>query len=106
MSTEVLTAIISAVTTLIVSIGTWNISMRQYRVKNMDMVDKAIADVKDSVTATNAQVQEHLSIIDLKIETLSERVEKHNQVLERLQQLQTDVQINAKEIEHLRERMA
>lgn len=106
MSTEVLTAIISAVTTLIVSIGTWHISMKQYRVKNMDMVDKAIADVKDSVTATNAQVQEHLSIIDLKIETLSERVEKHNQVLERLQQLQTDVQINAKEIEHLRERMA
>ena len=79
MSNEVLTAIISAITTLMVSIGTWHVSMRQYRAKNEEMVDRAISDIKDSVTKNHADTKEHLALIDLKIETLSNRVEKHNQ---------------------------
>ena len=74
MSAEIATAIISAVTTLLVSLGTWHVSMRQYRLKNGEMVTKAIDEVKDTVTSNNADIQQHLALIDLKIETLSIRV--------------------------------
>lgn len=98
MSTEVLTAIISAVTTLLVSLGTWHISMRQYRVKNMDMVDKAISEVKDTVTANISDIQSHLAIIDLEIKTLSDRVEKHNGVIERTYKLEQESAVQAEQI--------
>lgn len=105
MTTEVLTALISAVTTLLVSMGTWNVTLRQYRAKNEDMVKKAISDVKDTVTQNNAEIQEHLSIIDLKVETLSNRVDKHNNLVERTYQLESDVKLNTSEINHLKERV-
>lgn len=98
MSSEVITAIISAVTTLIVSIGTWHISMKQYRAKNMDMVDKAISEVKDTVTANISDIQSHLAIIDLEIKTLSDRVEKHNGVIERTYKLEQESAVQAEQI--------
>lgn len=106
MSPEILTAIISAVTTLLVSIGTWHVSMRQYREKNEKMVDGAIDAIKDSVTSNNAQVQEHLAIIDLKIETLSDRVDKHNNLVERMYAVEKSAELNEQEIEHLKEKFA
>jgi len=98
VSTEVLTAIISAVTTLLVSIGTWHISMAQYRAKNMDMVDNAISEVKDTVTANISDIQSHLAVIDLEIKTLSDRVDKHNQVIERTNALEKDVAVQTEQI--------
>ncbi len=103
-SIEVIKTLITAFTTLLVSLGTWHVSMRQYRMKNETMVRDAIEDVKDTVTQTNADTQEHLAIIDLKIETLSERVEKHNQVIDRTRELEKTVAINSNDIEHLKER--
>lgn len=98
MSTEVVTAIISAVTTLLVSLGTWHISMKQYRLRNMDMVTKAIDEVKDTVTANNADIQQHLALIDLKIQTLSDRVDKHNGVIERTVQLEKESMLHTEQI--------
>lgn len=98
MSAEVITAIISAVTTLLVSLGTWHVTMRQYRLKNEGMVTKAIEDVKDTVTSNNADIQQHLAVIDLKIETLSNRVDKHNQVVERTTVLERDVAVQTEQI--------
>lgn len=98
MSAEVITAIISAVTTLLVSIGTWHVTMRQYRQKNSEMVTKAIDEVKDTVTANNADIQQHLAVIDLKIETLSTRVDKHNQVVDRTIALEKDVAVQTEQI--------
>ena len=98
MSSEVLTAIISAVTTLLVSLGTWHISMKQYRLRNMDMVTKAIDEVKDTVTANNADIQQHLAVIDLKIQTLSDRVEKHNGVVERTYKLEQELAVHTEQI--------
>lgn len=98
MSTEIITAIISAVTTLLVSIGTWHISMHQYRAKNISMVDNAISEVKDTVTANISDIQSHLAIIDLEIKTLSERVEKHNGVIERTYKLEQDSAVQAEQI--------
>ena len=98
MSTEVITAIITAITTLLVSLGTWHVSMRQYRLKNMDIVTKAIDEVKDTVTENNADIQQHLALIDLKIQTLSDRVEKHNGVVERTYKLEQDSAVHTEQI--------
>ena len=106
MSAEIVTAIISAVTTLFVSIGTWHVSMRQYRLKNSEMVTKAIDEVKDTVTSNNADIQQHLALIDLKIQTLSDRVEKHNGVIERTYKLEQDSAVQAEQIADIRARLA
>ena len=98
MSAEIVTAIISAVTTLLVSLGTWHVSMRQYRLKNSEMVTKAIDEVKDTVTANNADIQQHLAVIDLKIQTLSDRVEKHNGVVERTYKLEQETAVHTEQI--------
>ena len=98
MPAEVLTAIITAITTLLVSLGTWHVSMKQYRLKNMDIVTKAIDEVKDTVTANNADIQQHLAVIDLKIETLSNRVEKHNGVIERTYKLEQETAVHTEQI--------
>lgn len=106
MSAEVTTAIISAVTTLLVSIGTWHVSMRQYRLKNGEMVTKAIDEVKDTVTANNADIQQHLAVIDLKIETLSNRVEKHNGVIERTYKLEQETAVQTEQIKVVNHRLS
>lgn len=98
MSTEVATAIISAVTTLLVSIGTWNVTMRQHREKTQQDMNKALDEVKDTMTVSNANIQQHLSIIDLKIETLSNRVEKHNGVIERTYKLEQESAVHTEQI--------
>lgn len=106
MSAEIVTAIISAVTTLFVSLGTWHVSMRQYRLKSSEMVTKAIDEVKDTVTSNNADIQQHLALIDLKIQTLSDRVEKHNGVIERTYKLEQDSAVQAEQIADIRSRLA
>lgn len=98
MSTEVLTAIISAVTTLLVSIGTWHVTMRQHRIRTQQDMTKALDDVKNAMTASNADIQQHLSIIDLKIETLSDRVEKHNGLIERTYKLEQETAVHTEQI--------
>lgn len=104
-SIEITKTLITAGTTLLVSLGTWHVSMRQYREKNESMVKDAIEDVKDTVTKTNADMQEHLSILDLKMETLSERVYKHNQLIDRTYELEKNVTLNTSEINHIKERI-
>lgn len=102
-SIEFIKTLITAGTTLLVSLGTWHVSMRQYRLKQQETIDKAIDDVKDTVTRNHAETQEHLALLDLKIETLSDRVEKHNKVVERTYELEKSVAINTSEIKHIKE---
>lgn len=105
MTAEIVTAIISAVTTLFVSLGTWHVSMRQYRLKNSEMVTKAIDEVKDTVTSNNADIQQHLALIDLKIQTLSDRVEKHNGVIERTYKLEQESAVHTEQIKDVNHRI-
>jgi Zn-dependent metalloprotease len=98
MSTEVITALISGAVTLLVSIGTWHVSMKQHRIKTQAAMTEAIDDMKDTMTANNAEIQQHLAVIDLKIETLSDRVEKHNQVIDRTRVLEKDVAVHEEQI--------
>lgn len=101
-SPEIVTAIISAFVTLVVSVGTWHITMKQYRLKNMDMVEKAIDDVKDSMTANISQIQMHLVEMDMKIETLSDRTDKHNNLIDRMYAVEKKTDINERDIEELK----
>lgn len=112
MPVEVITAIISAITTMLVSIGTWHVTMRQHRAKTQEdingaitAISKEVLSVKDDVTQVNSTVQQHLSIIDLKIDTLSERVDKHNNVIERTYALEKEVALSTERIHELQERV-
>lgn len=105
MSPEIITAIITGVTTLLVSLGTWHVTMKQYRLKNMDIVVKAVDEVKDTFTATVADMQNHLSIIDYEIKTLSERVDKHNNLIERTYDLEKRTDLQDKDIAYIKEKL-
>lgn len=106
MSTEVITAIISAVTTLIVSIGTWQVANRDSRRKSEEAMRNMLDEHKDEITQTVSSIQEHISIIDLKIETLSDRVDKHNNLVDRMYRVENRTDLQDKDIEHLKEKIS
>lgn len=110
MPTEIITALISGCTTLLVSIGTWHFSARKdrekqredikaelikYHEKNRDEIqdirDKDLRELRDDVANMGANLQSRIALIEMsmnhtseKITELSARVEKHNGVLERV----------------------
>lgn len=92
MSPEVLCALISGAVTLLVSIGTWHVTAKKDRTENKQLILKNIEDLKDDISAVNATVQQQIAVIDVKIETLSQRVEKHNNVIERTYKLEQAVE--------------
>ncbi len=117
MPTEVITALISAGVTLFVSIGSWHISNRTTRKQDQEklkaMLDehkedtrKQIDSLKDEITDFNSQVQVHLAELDMAIKTLSDRVEKHNNLIDRTYKLESEVRMNTNEINHLKERIS
>ena len=92
MDTAVVCAIISGAVTLLVSIGTWHVTAKKDRAENKELILKNIDDLKDDITGVNATIQQQIAVIDVKIETLSQRVEKHNQVIERTYKLEQAVE--------------
>lgn len=109
MSEAIVTALISAVASLVVAFGTWHVSMKKDREKQTEEVLKMltahreeylseIRDVKDDVSRVNATVQNQVSIIEIKIEELSSRVEKHNNVIERTFKLEQECALHEEKI--------
>ena len=105
----VLNTIISSVISLVVAFGTWHISMKKDREKQMDEVKdmlmdhreeylKGIRDVQDDVSQVQSTVQSQIGIIEFEIKTLSERVEKHNGVIERTVQLEKESALHTEQI--------
>lgn len=110
MPTEIITALIAGVVTLITSIGTWHFSAKKdrekqrddikaelikYHEKNRDEIkeirEKDLRDIRDDVSNMGANLQQKISILELElghtrndIIVLSNRVEKHNGVIERV----------------------
>lgn len=94
MDSAILCALISGAVTLIVSIGTWHVTAKKDRNENKTLILTNIEELKDDISKVNATVQQQIAVIDVKIETLSDRVEKHNNVIERtykLEQAVTDI---------------
>lgn len=113
MPTEIITALISGCTTLLVSIGTWHFSAKKdrekqredikaelikYHEKNreeiQDIRDKDLREIRDDVANMGANLQNKIALIEMsmnhtneKITELSNRVEKHNGVIERVYHL-------------------
>ena len=110
MDATIWCALISGAVTLIVSIGTWHLSARKDRenakIEFANALDKHYArtmeDVKsfhntldvlkDDITQVNATIQNQVAVLDVKIDTLSTRVEKHNNVIERVFKLEQAVE--------------
>ena len=92
MTAEIWCALIAGVVTLITSIGTWHVTARKDRNETKILLQKNIEDLKDDISNVNATVQQQIAVIDVKIETLSQRVEKHNNVIERTYKLEQAVE--------------
>lgn len=114
MPTEIITALISGCTTLLVSIGTWHFSAKKDREKQRDDIkaelikyheknreeikdirDNDLREIRDDVANMGANLQNKIALIELSlshtqdsITALSNRVEKHNGVIERVYHLE------------------
>lgn len=110
MPTEIWCALIAGSVTLITTLGTLHVSMRRDREKQRDDLkaelikyheknkeeiqeirEKDLRDIRDDVTAMGANLQSKIALVELSlahtredITTLSNRVEKHNNVVERV----------------------
>ena len=110
----IICAVISALTTLLVSIGTWHFSAKKdrdkqredikaelikYHEKNReeikDIRDNDLKEIRDDISTLVASFQQKLAIIEQKIALIennldiySQKVEKHNNVIERVYHLE------------------
>lgn len=112
-----MTALISAAASLIVAFGTWHVSMKKDREKQTDEVMtmltnhreeylREIRSVQEDITQVNATVQQQIALIEQKIDigieqkidTLSERVDRHNNLIERTYRLEELTQVHSEKI--------
>lgn len=109
MSDAVLTTIISTIASLAVAFGTWHVSIKKDREKQMDEIKSVldahrdeylgkIRDVQDDITAVNSSVQNQIAIINVTISDLNKSVEKHNQVIERTFALEQTTAVHEEKI--------
>lgn len=110
MDTAIICAIISGAVTLLVSIGTWHFSAKKdrdktredikaelikYHEKNReeitDIRQNDLREIRDDLSSMGANLQQKIAVIELElthtradVNTLSNRVEKHNNVIERV----------------------
>ena len=111
MPTEIWVAIISGVVALISSIGSFQVSVKKdrekakeelkaelikYHEKNraeiIEIREKDLREIRDDVTDMGANLQQKIAVIEEQIRVLSNRVEKHNQVIERTYKLEQAVE--------------
>lgn len=105
----VVNTLISSGISLAVAFGTWHVSMKKDREKQVEEVKKildnhreeyltGIRDVKDEVSESKSTVQTYIAVTNEKIDTLSDRVERHNNVIERTYKLETAMAVAKEEI--------
>lgn len=92
MGTEILCAIISGGVTLTVAIGTWHFTAKKDKAETEKLFNAKVEDLKDGVSAVNATVQQQLAVMNITVQTLSDRVDKHNSVIERTYKLEQKVE--------------
>ena len=109
------TAISSAIS-LVVAFGTWHVSMKKDREKQTEEVKKMLTDhreeylagirsVQDDVSQVQSTVQNQIGILEIKLDTLSERVEKHNGVIERTFALEKESALHEEQIRATQHRL-
>jgi len=129
MDVSIINTIITAGVTLLISIGTWHFSAKKdrekqredikaelikYHEKNREEIKKIqegdLREIRDDLTSMGATLQNKISIIEVElghtrndITALSNRVERHNGVVERTSVLEEKVKVaNARlaDLEH------
>ena len=112
----VLNTIISSAISLIVAFGTWHVSMKKDREKQMDEVKdmlmehreeylSGIRSVQDDISQVQSTVQNQIGIIEYEIKTLSDRVDKHNNLIERTYKLEKDSALQDEQLTDMRRRI-
>lgn len=127
MPTEIWCAIISSVTTLIVSIGTFQMSIRKdrekakdelkqelikYHEKNREEIknirENDLKEIRDDISTLVASFQQRLAVIEQKIAIIennldmySKKVDKHNNVIERTFVLEEKISVANHRIDDL-----
>lgn len=105
----VLTTLISVAGSLLVAFGTWNISIKQMRKKeheeiltilneHKELSAKEIRSLQEDITQVNSTVQTQIALIEVKIDTLSDRVDKHNNLIERTYALEQTTAVHSEKI--------
>lgn len=92
MDSTLIGVIITQITTILIASGGWYFGAKKDREKTRQLMEKEIQSLKDDVTDMGANLQQKVALIDLQIGTLSERVEKHNNVIERTYKLEQKVE--------------
>lgn len=98
MDSSIITALISGFTTLLVAMGTWHFTSKKDRAENKELIMQNIESLKDDITKVNSNVQQQIAIIEIKIDELSKRVEKHNNVIERTYKLEQESAVHTEQI--------
>lgn len=119
MDVSIINTIITAGVTLLISIGTWHFSAKKdrekqkedikaelikYHEKNREEIDSIRAndlrEIRDDISTMGANLQQKIAVIEIElghtrndITTLSNRVEKHNGVVERTSVLEEKVSV-------------
>ena len=94
---------------LAVAFGTWHISIKKDREKSTEEIKDVLSkhrdeylgkihDVQDDISTINATVQQQIAVIDVKLDTLSERVDKHNGVIDRTIELEKNAILTEEKI--------
>ena len=115
-ATSIITAVLSAAVSLIVAFGTWHVSMKKDREAQVEEVKKTlekhreeylteIRSVQDDISQVNATVQSQIGIIEYEIKTLSDRVDKHNNVIERTYKLEQGGALRDERISNIEHRV-
>ena len=92
MNTEIWCALISGIVTLLVALGTWHVTGKKDKVETERLFTEKIEDLKDDVSSINATVQQQIAVVNVTVQTLSDRVDKHNNVIERMYKLEQKVE--------------
>lgn len=95
MDSSVIGVIITQIGAILIASGGWYFGAKKDREKTREMMAKEIQDLKNDVTEMGANLQQKIAVIELELNhtrkdlnTLSDRVEKHNNVIERVYRLE------------------
>lgn len=91
MDSSVMGVIITQIGAILVASGGWYFGAKKDREKTRELMMKEIQDLKADVAEMGANLQQKIAIVELEVghsrndvNTLSNRVEKHNGVIERV----------------------
>lgn len=124
MSSEIVCALISGVVTLLVSFGTWNVSMKkdrdelkdqlrqtltEYYEKNRSEIrnirENDLQEIRNDLTSMGSTLREEIAVIKVNITTLSDRVDKHNNVIDRTYKLEQASALHEEQLKNMDHRV-